>query len=131
MPLRNTSAGKVVIRSLEETLQEEREEIADVEEEIVAEPENSEHQEELRKLRKRVEALEAQREKLEKESNENLKDSIMMLGLAVVCIPLIWCVGPVVLAYTASISTYTAGGVVVSGAVATIPRLGAIARLLF
>ena len=95
MALGDTPAGQVVICELEQELQREREEIADVEEEIIAEPENLEHQEELRKLRKRVKSLKEKKRKLETESNQSFMESTKSIGLAVVCGILIGAVGVV------------------------------------
>jgi len=95
MALGVTPAGQVVICDLEQELQRESEEIADVEEEIIAEPENSEHQEELRKLRQKVKFLKEKKRKLETESNKSFMESTKSIGLAMVCGIVIGAVGVV------------------------------------
>jgi len=87
MALGDTPAGKAVICGLEQKLQEDREEIAALEEDIkdVPELEKDPNQEELRKLHKRGEFLEAQKQNLKTESHESSMKSIMKVGAAVVC----------------------------------------------
>ncbi|RPB19799.1 hypothetical protein L211DRAFT_793475 [Terfezia boudieri ATCC MYA-4762] len=85
MALGDTPAGKVVICDLEEESRMVRNDIAVVEEEIIAEPEKSEHKEEEQKLRERLESLNTEKVELETESNESFMRSAKGIGCVFVC----------------------------------------------